>query len=279
MISARSFALGMALFAGSVSAYGSQYTFSAPPRGAADKEAQVYKPIAEYLSRVTGKTIVYKHPGDWLTYQNDMRTGAYDIVFDGPHFVSWRMARVQHEPLVSLPGKLAFVVVTGKDNQRLQSIEDLAGRAVCGLAPPNLATLSLYSLFPNPVRQPVVTEVKSFKHGYQAAMAGKKCSAAVMRDKAFAKLDKEGKKGRVIFKTGGIANQAFSAGPRFSAQDKEKIVQALLEPKAGSNELKAFFARFNKKNKPMMRATAEQYQAHAVLLKDVWGFDLAQAGQ
>ena len=276
MNSARSIALGMALFAGSVSAYGSQYIFSAPPRGSVEAETKTYKPIAELLSKATGKQIEYKHPGNWLTYQNDMRAGKYDLVFDGPHFVSWRMARVQHEPLVSLPGKLAFAIGVKKDS-RFDSIDSLAGRPVCGMAPPNLATLSLYSLFPNPVRQPVVVEVKSFKEGYEKAMIGKRCVAMVVRDKAFNKLNKQNEAGRILFKTGGIANQAFSAGPRFNAKDKEKITQALLDPDVGKNYLQDFFGRFNKKGKPLHRATAEQYQAHAMLLKDVWGFELAQA--
>lgn len=249
------------------------FVFSAPPRGPVAKESAVYKPIADYLSAVLKKKVIYEHPGNWLTYQKEMQQGRYDLVFDGPHFVSWRMAAVQHEPLVKLPGKLAFTVITRKDNTSIQKVEQLRGRTVCGLAPPNLATLTLYSLFPNPARQPIVKEVKSFPEAYKQTMKGK-CTAAVMRDKMFFKLDKKNPRGRIIIHTKGIANQAFSAGPRFSAEDKQRIVGALLDPGA-KQKMKAFHARFNKKGKPLQRATREEYHAHAKLLKDVWGFDIA----
>ncbi|MBE9516840.1 MAG: hypothetical protein IME93_07655, partial [Proteobacteria bacterium] len=71
-----------------------RFIFSAPPRGAVADETKVYKPIAHYLSKALGKTITYQHPGDWLSYQANMQKGAYDLIFDGPHFASWRMKRL-----------------------------------------------------------------------------------------------------------------------------------------------------------------------------------------
>lgn len=252
-----------------------EYIFSAPPRGSAEKEMKVYKPIAEYLSSVLGKKIVYKHPGNWLTYQNDMQKGKYDLVFDGPHFASWRIIKTKHEPLVKLPGKLAFNIMVSKNNKNIKSYKDLNGRTVCGLAPPNLATLTLYSLFPNPVRQPLVVAVKSFPKGYGKAAKGS-CVAAVMRDKMFNKLNKKKKAGKVIFKSKGVANQAFTAGPRFSAKQKEKLTVALLSKEAVP-KMTAFHKRFNKKGKPILPARKKDFQGLALLLKDVWGFSLQES--
>lgn len=247
-----------------------EYIFSAPPRGPADKEAAVYGPIAEYLSQATGKKITYRHPGNWLTYQADMQKGAYDIVFDGPHFASWRIARTQHEPLAKLPGKLAFTVMVKKDEERVKTVMDLRGRTVCGLAPPNLATLTLYSLFDNPARQPLIIEAKSFPKAYEGVMNGR-CVASVMRDKMFIKLDNKTKKGRAIFTSRGIANQTFTAGPRLTSKEKRAITDALLDPKA-VKRMDEFHKRFNKKNKPILRASLEEYEGLHLLLKDVWGF-------
>jgi len=39
-------------------------------------------------------------------------------VFDGPHFVSWRMTKLQHVPLVKFPGNLEFVVAVRKPAPR-----------------------------------------------------------------------------------------------------------------------------------------------------------------
>jgi ABC-type phosphate/phosphonate transport system substrate-binding protein len=249
-----------------------EYIFSAPPRGSAEKETKVYAPIAAYLSGVLDKKIVYKHPGNWLSYQNDMQKDKYDLVFDGPHFASWRIIKSNHIPLVKLPGKLAFNIMVAKKNKDIKSYKDLNGRTVCGLAPPNLATLTLYSLFPNPVRQPLVVAVKSFPKGYGKATKGT-CVAAVMRDKMFNKLNKKKKAGRVIFHSKGVANQAFTAGPRFSPQQKNKLIAALLSKQA-VGKMQAFHKRFNKKGKPILPASEKDFQGLALLLKDVWGFSL-----
>jgi len=244
------------------------FVFSAPPLGFAEKQTKIYAPIAAYLSKAIGKHIVFKYPGNWLNYQADMQQGKYDLVFDGPHFVGWRMAKLSHVPLVKLPGNLTFVVVAKNSGMKLQS---LAGLSVCGLAPPNLATLTLYNQFPNPMRQPRVWEVKSFPIAYKLVQDGK-CAAAVMRDKMFFKLRNTAKtKEQVIWTSDSISNLGFSAGPRFSDTDKAKITQALMSPDA-QKPLANFFNRFSKKNRKLLKATAGDYAGLGSLLKDVWGF-------
>ncbi len=255
-----------------VSASAQDYIFSAPPRGAPEKEAQVYRPIAAYLSKVTGKNIVYKHPDNWLSYQNNIQKGRYDLVFDGPHFIGWRMLKLQHQPLVKLPGKLAFVVFINKDNKRIKRIDNLAGRTLCGLAPPNLATLTMYNQFPNPMRQPLVIEVKSFPEGYQNVLK-KKCIAGVMRDKMFNKLQKKhGGQARIVWHSRGTANQGFSAGPRFSAIEKKRIADSLLSEDSAPS-LDKFYNRFSKKNRHLQRVSNSEYAGLGKLLRDVWGFE------
>ena len=249
-----------------------EYIFTAPPRGTPAAEAKTYEPIAHYLSQATGKKIVYEHPDNWLSYQNEMQKGKYDLVFDGPHFISWRMVKTQHQPLVKLPGKLAFVLATNAKDDKVTDIKQLAGRTVCGLAPPNLATLTMQAQFDNPARQPLVVEVPSFGAGYKQMLAGKKCAAAVMRDKLFNKLNGETKAARVIWASKGVANQGFSAGPRFTADDKRKMQEALVAP-AAQQAIATFLDRFSKGNKQLQVATIQDYDGLAVLLKDVWGFD------
>ena len=249
------------------------YVFSAPPRGDGGDESDVYQPIAEYLSAATGKKIVYRHSDNWLTYHNEMRKGAYDLVFDGPHFLSWRIEKLRHEPIVKFPGKLAFVVIARKDNDRIQSVSNLAGHTVCGMPAPNLATLTMYSLFDNPARQPLVLEAKSFKQAYDDMLAGR-CVAAALRDAAFNKLDKDKKAAKVLFHSKGVPNQAFSAGPRFSPDDKQKMVKAMLAPEA-KVKLAKFLERFNMQDKDLLPAERAEFEGVAVLLKDTFGFDLA----
>ena len=250
------------------------YVFGAPPRGTVEAESKVYEPIARYLSDVTGRQIEYQHPDNWLSYQQSMQQGAYDLVFDGPHFVSWRITMLGHEPLARLPGELVFVVATLDSNAAVQTIQDLTGRTVCALAPPNLATLTMLSHFENPSRQPILVPMKSFKQGHVYALEGR-CAAGVWRDKALKKFGSEGM--RAVFTSEPVANQAFSAGPRFTAEEKSKIANALLSPEAPA--LKAFNDRFNRKKVPLKRAGAEEYAGLWSLLKDVWGFEVTTTAQ
>jgi len=91
---------------------GNTLVLSAPPRGTLAEETQSYQPIADFLSKVTGKKVVYEHSDNWLTYTSKMTKGKYDIVFDGPHFNGWRMERLQHTPLVKLPEDFVTTEIT-----------------------------------------------------------------------------------------------------------------------------------------------------------------------
>ncbi len=252
-----------------------EYIFSAPPRDVAGaNESAVYQPVADYLSAVTGKKIVYRDPDNWLSYQDKMRKGVYDLVFDGPHFLSWRVAKIQHEPLAKLQGKLVFVIVAKKNNEKVATVKDLEGRPVCGLAPPNLATLTMYSLFDNPSRQPLVRQVKSFKEAYEAILTGK-CVAAAMGKGFYTKFDKDQAVTKVLYTSPGVPNQAFSAGPRFSNQDKAKMADALVAPDARAKMAK-FFETFSQ-DKDLVRVNKDEFAGIAILLKDAYGFDLSLA--
>ena len=267
-------AAGLYLLLASSPILANPLVFTAPPRDAGGDESETYKPVADYLSAVTGKQIVYEYSDNWLTYQDKMRKGHYDLVFDGPHFLSWRMAKLQHEPLAKLPGKLIFATIVRKDNARINSMRDLGGRAVCGLAPPNLATLTLNAQFDNPARQPLILEVKSFKDAYEGVLSGK-CLAASLPAGVVKKLDEQKQAVRVIYTSDGVPNQGFSAGARFTADEKAKMAAALLAPEA-KTKMSKFFDTWNK-GKELAPATRPEYENVVLLLKDTYGFDVAQA--
>ena len=249
------------------------YIFAGPPRESVEKGVEVYGPVAEYLSAATGKRIVYQHPNNWLLYQTEMQKGAYDLVYDGPAFVSWRIAQLGHEPLATLSSRLAFVIAVREDYAQINTLADLSGRTVCGFGPPNFATLTLLSLFPNPSRQPYLVEVKTLKEAHQGVLAGK-CMGAVMRDKAFAKMHKNSAGAKVIHRTAPVANQTFTAGPRFSAEDKARMTAALLAPEA-KTKIAKFLARFNR-GEDLVKADREDYTGLSGVLQHSWGFETAR---
>jgi len=243
--------------------------FSAPPRESEAKAAEVYQPIADFMAKVLGEPVTHRYADNWLTYQSEMRKGEYDLVFDGPHFIGWRMAKLGHVPLVKLPGNLAFVTIVREDNPKVKELKDLAGRSLCGFAPPNLATLTVLFQFDNPARQPALVESRSFADSYKDVVSGK-CVGAVLQVTLWQNFEKEKPQTRAVFRSKPVANQAFSAGPKISPENRARLAEALLSPegKAATNRLREKFKR-----QDFVPASASDYEGLGVLLRDVWGFD------
>jgi ABC-type phosphate/phosphonate transport system substrate-binding protein len=71
-----------------------------------------------------------------------------------------------------------------------------------------------------------------------------------------------------------MPNQAFTAGARVSPELKNKITTALLSPegKIATQKLRDEF-----KVQDFEPATKEEYAGLGKLLRDTWGFDLAES--
>ena len=246
-----------------------EFVFSSPPRGNAVEETAYFQPIADYLTRVTGKKFVYKYSDNWLAYQSNMQKDRYDLVFDGPHFVSWRIAHREHEPLVKIPGEFIFVFLARKNNASIQTLNDLAGRTVCGHAPPNQGTLHLYNMFTNPSRQPQLVDVQGWRPIYKAMLADK-CVGSVVPVKIYTELDPTGKDTKVLYTTKAAPGQAFTASKRIPADIRAKIVEALMSEQGQTvtAKLREYYP-----SKPYVRANKSEYAGEEVLLKDSYGFD------
>lgn len=254
-------------------AVAAEYVFAVPPRESEQKARETYQPIADFLGKVTGAKFTLRYTDNWLTYQSDMRKDVYDFVFDGPQFIGWRMAKLQHAPIAKLQGNLVFVVIARSDNTKVKELKDLAGRSVCGFAPPNLATLTMYVPFTNPSRQPMVREVRqSFKEAYEKVVS-KECEGGVLQVAIYDKLNDGPTKDttQILYKSKPVPNQGFSAGPRIPADMQMKITEALLSPEGqlATAKLRGEFG-----NKDIMPATPGEYDGLGKLLKDAWGFSL-----
>ena len=243
--------------------------FSAPPRESAEAGAAIYKPIADYLSTTLGKSVIYKHSGNWLTYQTEMQKGSFDIVFDGPHFNGWRADKMHHNTLVKIPGDHVFVVVIRKDNTSISELKQLSGRRVCGMASPNLGTLTMLNQFDNPSRQPVLVDTEGWDNIYKGVISGQ-CVAAVMPLNNLHRYDMGGTFTRVVYRGAALPNQAFSAGPRVTPEDQTKITRALLAKEAApvTERLRTAFAV----DGALLPASKDEYVAMGGMLKDVWGY-------
>lgn len=239
-----------------------EIVFGAAPHGSHAEDSAVYQPIADYLSRVTGKHVVFRHADSWLSYSKNMTSGAYDLVFDDPALNGWRLERIDHRPLVKLSDDLVFVVLARADDAKIKELKQLAGHRVCAGTAPNLGTLTFMSQFDNPVRRPVILESRSWDESYQNLADGK-CSASIVPLKYAQTLRPDTVK--VLYQHRPLPNQAFSAGPRISTDVQEKIRAALLSDagKEATAKLREIYAA-----KELTAASSAEYAGLGKLLRN-----------
>lgn len=255
-----------------INAVSAELVMTAPPRENPEAGAKIYAPLAEHLSSILGEKVVYKHPNNWLQYQRDLRHDAYDIVFDGPHFVSWRLAHLKHDVLVKLPGTLEFVIVVNKDDREIKEMKHLVGKKICGIPPPNLATLTVIEQFQNPVRQPIIWGVRGgFPNVFETFKKGG-CRAAVFRTTFFKKKLTENDRAsmRILYQSKALPNQAISVSKRIDSKYKKKIIRSLTIDETGKKAAQGITKRFGgKKAPPFVAANNKEYADHALLLEGV----------
>jgi len=245
------------LYAHSASA---ELILTAPPRENPQAGKDLYEPLAKRLTELLKEPVVYKHPGNWLAYQRDMRNDAYDIIFDGPHFISWRIKNRSHAALAKLPGSLQFVIVGRAGDDTVTRPSDLVGKKICGIPPPNLGTLTVYAAYTYPARQPVIVPVRGgFKKVYKY-FADKKCDAAVFRTTFYAKklTDEQRKITKVLLKSNALTNQGISVSTRVSKSARKIILNAITQ----GNKIPAtrnILKRFGGKAKAFKRASNKDY--------------------
>ena len=242
---------------------------STQPRGPHSEVDKPFEELAAYLSQATGTTVTYKYIDTWLAYAIEMQKGRFDIVFDGPAFVSWRMLHRDHEVLVKVAGAPGrHVVAVRKENAKFKTIHDLAGHRICGRPTPNLSSLVMLNEFPNPSRQPLIVPAESYDDAFEKMMENR-CAGAVVSESKFKKLN-EKDVARAVIVTEPLPKQAISAGPDVTPEQKRKIHEALAAPDA-----EKYLGTFLKKyadGKPFEAADPAAYRDHHILLKNEWGF-------
>lgn len=255
------------------SAFAKGLILSAPPRESAEAGMKLYGPIAVHLTKLLAVKVTYKHPGNWLKYQREMRNDKYDIVFDGPHFIAWREEHLGHEALIKLPGKLQFMLVTDKSSEEIKEPNDLIGKNICGISPPNLSTLSVLDYYRNPVRQPVIKGIKGGMGKVYKSLAvkdKKKCDAAVLRTAFHKKKLKPEQKAviKTLFKSKIMPNQGVSVSRRVSLDLKSRMKKSLTIGE-GVESTKGILKRFGGKAKSFIPVHEKEYAGYNDLLEGV----------
>ncbi|TNF37346.1 MAG: hypothetical protein EP315_02775 [Gammaproteobacteria bacterium] len=247
------------------------FVFTSPPRESEEKGNETYLPIANFLSNATGEKFVYQYPGTWTDYTRAMKNQEYDLVFDGPHFVSWRIKFINHEAVAKLPQLHIWRIIVRADNSDVSSLDDLVGRKVCAPGAPNFGTLTMMSHYPNPDREPIQVVTKSWKDGFDAVVRGD-CDATVLPKTNHKKFDPEFKNTKAIHTHLPYPNQAFTAGPRLTPAMKNKVRNALLSDE-GQQALSRLRDRFTQ-GAYLVSAENEEYDGISMVLKRAGNFNL-----
>jgi len=254
-----------------------ELVLTAPPRESKAAGQAQYEPLAKQLSEILGEKVSYKHPKSWLHYQRDMRHDKFDIVFDGPHFMSWRIKQLGHTPVAKLPGTLSFIIITTKWQEDITSVDELVNKPVCAIAPPNLSTMTVLAQLDNPVRQPTLKIAKGgMKAVYKSFKEGK-CDAAILRDQFFYKKVPEQDRThlKIIFKSDPISNQGITVSHRINSSKRALIVKALTEISKGTQPT---LKRFSPKAEKMLPIRNHEYDEHHKLLTGiVFGWEITRS--
>jgi len=243
---------------------------TAPPREKPEAGKKIYGPVADHLSKLLGKKVVYEHPKNWLNYQRDMRNDKYDVVFDGPHFISWRMAHLGHTVIAKLPGTLVFHLTTSKQENETTTVNSLVAKKICGISPPNLSTLSILAAYPNPVRQPVIVGIKGGMGAVHKSYQAGKCRAAIFRRAFFKKKLPEAARNnyKIIYSSKAVPNQGFSLSKRLTAREINLVTQSLTLGD-GVKATAGILRRFGGKAKSFQKANTAEFIGHNLLLEGV----------
>lgn len=241
--------------------------FSTAPTHSTQKTLEIYQPLVDYLSEVTGKPIVINTATTFIDYNNNLQKNNYHIIFDGPHFVGWRMDKFGHVPVARLPGYIKIIVVV-KKNSTITSIDQLSGQRVCSFPSPNMLTMAFFEHFPNPIRQPVPIPAQGFK-GLEDCLQRDDVIAGVIRDKMWAKM-KNKDNFRILFAPDkSYPERTFTLSPGIDAETRKKITYALLS-KQGQEYLQGVLTTF--KRDRLVPARPDEYKDLGLLLTPVWGF-------
>lgn len=249
-----------------------EYLLSAPPREDIAKAHAIFDPIASFLSKVTGQQVTFVHADNWLMYSKLMQDDKLDFVFDGPQFVSWRVERHHHVPLVRLPGPLAFCAIVRKGD-RITSLAGAAGQPTCTPSPPNLGALMVVQQFPNPSRQLALHDSSGYDQAFDGLLQ-QHCRVAIINSGVYARLDPQQTRTTLLYRTPDVPNQAVTASSRISPEMMDRIREALMSPE-GRQATKPLRAEYN--GHDFVPTNAAEYSGYSVYLKDTWGFEPPQA--
>ena len=220
------FVLGVALATAAMPAH-AEIRFVVQP--IIDREAtrKAFQPLADYLSAATGEQVVLKTAYDYADFWSMMKDGKhYDLIFDGPFYVDYRIKHQNHVPLAKVPGLVSYSLVAMASSGLFEPSE-LIGKKIASLTPPAPGGLVMFKMFPNPLRQPYILPVRSAEDAMKLLLTGK-VHAAMVPTPLAAQAMQQGAEISTVVTTDQTPHMTITAGKSIGEATRKKITEALL---------------------------------------------------
>lgn len=225
-----------------------------------------FQPLARYIETLTGRRCTIQIPPNFPAYWDVLRRNNYDIALDGPHFTDYRAQKLGFHVLAKIPDTASYSLIT-RHGSRVLDPALLVGRRIASLGLLSMGATRLSAMFPNPVRQPVLLDVRTADEAIEMLL-DKRVEAAFLPT---AVVDAHLRHGgfAVILTTEPGARLMLSTSARVAPEMRDTIRDGLLhatETEAGRAMLEALeLPRFEP-------ATPESFANQRNVLKSYWGY-------
>lgn|SRR5581483_4824860 len=230
-----------------------------------ERMTKSYQPLAQYIETLTGRRCTIQVPPNFPAYWNILRRNNYDLALDGPHFTDYRLHKFGFIVLAQLPDTTSYSLIM-REAGRVLDPAQLVGRRIASLGLLSTGAVRLSAMFPNPVRQPVLVDVRNAEDGIDLLL-DKRVEAAFLPTAIVGERPRAGI--AVILTTEPVTRLILSAAPRMASDMREKIRDALLQAhqtEAGRSMLRGLGAeRFEP-------AAEETFANQRNVLKSYWGY-------
>lgn len=229
---------------------------------------EAFMPLAQYISKVTGKKISISTVPNFMSYWSKMVAGQKGIIYlDAAHFTAYRARKQGYRVLAKVPDSVSYTLIV-RDADMIFDPSELTAKRIATLGSPSIGAARLNGMFPNPSRQPIIVEVEDSQKGI-SMLLDNKVFAAIIPTPIVNKAMTDGVSISVVTTTEPIPHIALSASPDLNKVMVEKIRQALISAQKkpdGKVMLKGIgFAKFDATSK-----TA--YVGQDNVLKEYWGY-------
>lgn len=233
-----------------------------------EQTKRAFQPLADYLSKASGKRVVIRTLPNFLAYWEVVRQDSgFHLVLDAAHFTDYRVKKLGFKVLAKLPDTVSYSLIVGSGALVIDPVE-LVGKTVATTGAPSIGAARLNAMYPNPVRQPIIVDSGTAEEGLEMVIKNK-TQAAIVPTPLVSQRMAQGGGISVVTTTEPLPHIAFSASPKLDDATREKIRNALVnatKTEDGRKMLKDVnFERFDP-------ATDQVYTGQGNILKEYWGY-------